>query len=154
MTATESQATPLRPSSIYPVICTNDVTSSAAFYTQYFGFEVTFEADWYVSLRSSEAPSFELAFVQTSHSSVPENFRQAAKGSLINIEVEDVDAVYASLQDANLNMPLTLRSEPSGQRHFMVEDPNGLLVDVITIIPPSPEFAAQYSETVKDELFE
>jgi len=38
-------------------------------------------------------------------------------------------------------MPLALRSEPFGQRHFMTVDPAGTLVDVITPIPPAPEYA-------------
>ncbi len=33
-----------------------------------------------------------------------------------------------------------------GQRHFITSDPNGVLIDVIKPIPPSPEFAAQYAD--------
>ena len=36
--------------------------------------------------------------------------------------------------------------ERFGQRHFITADPNGVLIDVVTPIPPSPEFAALYSE--------
>jgi hypothetical protein len=37
-----------------------------------------------------------------------------------------------------------LRDEPWGQRHFIGVDPQGVMVDVIELIPPSPEFLAQY----------
>jgi hypothetical protein len=47
-------------------------------------------------------------------------------------------------------MPLALRSEAWGQRHFITSDPNGLLIDVIELIPPSEAYAQQYSdETLK-----
>lgn len=39
-----------------------------------------------------------------------------------------------------------LRSEEFGQRHFIVADPNGVLIDVITPIPPSGTFAEQYAD--------
>ena len=31
------------------------------------------------------------------------------------------------------------------QRHFATVDPNGVLIDVIQIVPPSGEYAAQYT---------
>lgn len=45
---------------------------------------------------------------------------------------------------AGLPITLPLRDEPFGQRHFIITDPAGTLVDVIKPIPPSPEFAAMY----------
>jgi hypothetical protein len=38
-----------------------------------------------------------------------------------------------------------LRDEAWGQRHFITEDPDGVLVDVVTVIPPGEEFAALYA---------
>ncbi len=40
---------------------------------------------------------------------------------------------------------LPLRDEAFGQRHFIVAGPGGVLVDVVTPIPPSAEFAALYA---------
>jgi len=68
---------------------------------------------------------------------------------LLNFEVEDVDTEYQRLvKDAGLPVLLDLRSEAWGQRHFITVDPNGVLIDVISIIPPSPEFAEQYTDAV------
>lgn len=39
---------------------------------------------------------------------------------------------------------LELRSEDFGQRHFIVADPNGVLIDVITPIAPTAEYREQY----------
>lgn len=123
----------------YPVLCSEDVTASARFYREHFGFETTFEADWYVSLRHPEAGS-ELAILDPAHHSVPEGYATVARGVLVNLELDDVDAVAERLDAAGVPVVQALRSEPFGQRHVIVRDPGGVLVDVITEIEPAPEF--------------
>ncbi|HEY8467507.1 MAG TPA: VOC family protein [Solirubrobacterales bacterium] len=132
-------------SSFYPVICTDEVAATRDFYMRYFGFEVVFDAGWYVSLRQPGG-AYELGIVDAQHPTVPEGFRAAASGLILNFEVEDVDAEYRRLVvDGGLEPQLELRSEDFGQRHFMVVDPAGVLVDVITEIEPSPEYAQHYT---------
>ncbi|MET9342464.1 VOC family protein [Nonomuraea sp. NPDC003804] len=133
----------MKVSSFYPVICTTRVQESRDFYTRLFGFELTFEADWYVSLRRD---NHELALLDPAHPTVPAGFRGvAARGLLLNVEVDDVDAEWERLVvQGGLRPELELRSEDFGQRHFIVADPNGVLIDVITPIPPVGEYAGQY----------
>lgn len=40
---------------------------------------------------------------------------------------------------------LPLRSEAFGQRHFIAAGPDGVLVDVITPIPPTGEFVDAFA---------
>ncbi|MFI6921245.1 VOC family protein [Nonomuraea spiralis] len=130
-------------SSVYPVVCTADVAASKDFYVRLFGYEVTFEADWYVSLRRGP---YELALLDHQHPTLPAAYRRPVAGLLINFEVADVDAEWERLVvREGLTPELTLRDEPFGQRHFIVADPGGVLVDVITPIPPSQEYAAQFA---------
>ncbi|MEV4221186.1 VOC family protein [Nonomuraea sp. NPDC049725] len=130
-------------SSYYPVICTDKVAESRDFYVERFGFEVTFEADWYVSLRRG---AYELALLDHAHPTLPEAYRKRAAGVLLNFEVADVDAEWRRLVvDGGLKPELELRSEDFGQRHFIVADPTGVLIDVITNIEPTEEYAAQYA---------
>ncbi|WP_116949366.1 VOC family protein [Jiangella endophytica] len=132
-------------SGFYPVVCSSDVAAARDFFTEHLGFTLTFEADWYVSLRHPDAAHIELAFVDHRHPTIPEGFRQPARGLLLNLEVPDVDAWYARLAGgAGLPVALELRDEAFGQRHFVVEAPDGVLVDVITPIEPTGEFADQY----------
>lgn len=57
-----------------------------------------------------------------------------------------MDAEWDRLVTRNgLKAELELRSEDFGQRHFIIADPDGVLIDIITPIAPSPEFAAQYT---------
>jgi uncharacterized glyoxalase superfamily protein PhnB len=83
--------------------------------------------------------------LDSSHRTIPDGFRNPATGLLLNFEVDDVDAEYERLVTRGGLVPkLALRSEEFGQRHFIVADPAGVLVDVIKI-PPSEDFAAQFT---------
>ncbi len=132
--------------SFYPVICTKLVRETSDFYITHLGFAETFVADWYVSLHLPDHPDYQLAILDHTHPTIPAGFRQPVQGLLLNFEVDDVDAEYARLiQQAGLPLHLDIRSEDFGQRHFITSDPSGVLIDVITVIPPSAEFAAQYT---------
>lgn len=129
----------------YPVIQTDDVPGTAAFYVEHFAFAEAFSSDWYVHLQSTLDPSVNLAVLDGQHETVPEVGRGATTAMILNFEVDDVDAVYARLMKAGLPNVKSLRDEPFGQRHFITQDPNGLLIDVVTPIPPSEEYAHQYA---------
>lgn len=126
--------------SLFPDICTDDVRASRDFYAALFGFEPVFEVDWYVQLRSPDDPSVQIAFVRRDHPSVPAPFQVAAAGVFVTFEVDDVDVVHRRALEQGREIVYELRDEPWGQRHFIARDPNGLPVDVVQIIPPSPEF--------------
>jgi catechol 2,3-dioxygenase-like lactoylglutathione lyase family enzyme len=136
----------MKINSFYPVLLTNDVAGSKDFYTKHFPFKITFDGGWYVSMKARQEFPFELALLEPNHSSIPSNFRRELNGGLIlNFEVEDADKEYARLKAMGLPIHLEIRSEDFGQRHFITSDPNGVLIDVIQVIPPSEEFAKQYS---------
>jgi len=140
----------MKANSYYPVLMTTDVAGTAAFYQAHFRFTALFASDWYVHLQSREDPAVNLAILDGSHDSVPALARcERASGVILNFEVDDPDAVYRELQAAGLPIHTPLRDEPFGQRHFITADPNGVLIDVIKPIPPTPEFAAQFSSPAK-----
>jgi catechol 2,3-dioxygenase-like lactoylglutathione lyase family enzyme len=133
--------------SSYPVLMVEDAKATADFYVRFFGFEETFSTDWYVSLRHSTRPESELAFVEAGHESIPAGYRTSSRGVLLNLEVDDAAGEYARLMDGNgLEPLLPLRDEAFGQRHFILRDPAGNLVDVIENIPPAEEFATAYAQ--------
>jgi catechol 2,3-dioxygenase-like lactoylglutathione lyase family enzyme len=131
--------------SFYPVLMSDALAASRDFYVKHFGFEITFEADWYISLKSPDG-RYELAFVSYTHETVVTDYQAPIRGILLNFEVEDVDAEYQRLiTEAGLPLRRELLTEDFGQRHFATSDPNGILIDVIQVIQPSDEFAAQYT---------
>jgi len=119
--------------SMYPVLMSTDVAATATFFRDAFALETVVEIDWYVSLRSG---AFELAVLDATHDSIPDGFRTAATGLLVNIEVEDVDAEHERLVTrGGALVAQELRSETFGQRHVILVAPGGVLVDVIQPIP-------------------
>ncbi|MEU9715000.1 VOC family protein [Streptomyces sp. NPDC047976] len=148
MTIEATTPPPAKLGGFYPVLATRDVAASRDFYTRHLGFAVTFEADWYVSLRRPDAPQYELALLAHSHPTVPDGHRVALGGGLLlNFEVDDVDGEHRRLVvEGGLPEVLSLRTEEFGQRHFIVAAPDGVLVDVITVVPPTGEYAAQYTD--------
>jgi uncharacterized glyoxalase superfamily protein PhnB len=135
----------MKTTQYYPVLMVANVAEVSAFYQVHFGFIPQFKSDWYVHLQSSADEKVNLAILDANHETIPKDARGSlASGLLLNFEVPDVDAVYAELTTKDLPILLALRDEPFGQRHFITRDPAGVLLDVITPIPPSEEFLAQY----------
>lgn len=136
----------MKSTQYYPVIMTDRVAETARFYEAHFRFARLFDSDWYVHLQSTEDASVNLAILDGDHPTIPEALRgDRVSGLLLNFEVEDVDAEYARALAHGLQMQLTLRDEDFGQRHFIVRDPSGVLIDVIKPIAPSAEFLRQYA---------
>lgn len=136
----------MRVSSFYPVILTDRVAETAEFYRANFGYVDAFAADWYVSLRLPGEVEYELAVLDATHETVPERFQHSVQGIILNFEVDDVDGEFDRLiTRGGLPVVKSLVSEGFGQRHFITSDPNGVMIDVITNIPPSEEFASSFT---------
>jgi len=135
----------MHPTSFYPVIMSDAVAATSDFYKTHFGFRTLFESDWYIHLQSVENPAVNFGILDFNHESIPMPGRGRLGGALLSFEVADVDGEYARLKAADVPMLLDLRDEAFGQRHFIVADPGGVLVDIIKPIPPTAEFAAQYA---------
>jgi catechol 2,3-dioxygenase-like lactoylglutathione lyase family enzyme len=129
----------------YPVLMVDHVSDTTAFYVNHFRFKPLFESDWYAHLQSTEDEAVNIAVLRRDHATIPSAKRGAMSGGLlINFEVNDVDAEYARARANRLPILLSLRDEEFGQRHFITEDPNGVMIDIITPIEPSDAFKAQY----------
>ncbi len=129
--------------SFYPVLMSHDVDAAASFYRELVGFETTFESDWYVSLRLG---AFELAILAHDHATIPAGYGALPRGVIVNLEVDDVDAVHRNLDSRpDVEVVLPLRDEDFGQRHFIIAAPDGVLLDVIQPVPPADEYADAYA---------
>ena len=134
----------MRCTQYYPVLMVTNVAECAKFYQEHFGFAPSFESDWYIHLQSREAPNINLALLRYDHETIPSGARQQSRGVILNFEVENAEEEYKRIQAADLPIRLALRDEAFGQRHFIIEAPEGTLIDIIQPIPPSAEFLRQY----------
>lgn len=120
----------------------DDVAATARFYRDVIGLPVTVEIDWFASVNVG-VPGYEISFIRRGHESVPEGFRaQEAAGLALGLMVEDAKAEEARLREAGVEIVAPLVDEPYGQRHFYVQDNNGVLLDIIEPIAPDPVWLA------------
>ena len=139
---------PMKVRDLYPLVTTSALFEARDFYVRHFGFEVVFEASWFVYLSGpgeDGARGATLAFMHPDHPSNPpgpESF--AGVGMILTIEVSDAHAVFQRLsaQGAPVIHPLT--DEDWGQRRFMTRDPAGVMIDVVEQMTPAPGFWERY----------
>jgi len=123
-------------------LCAGVITTRLAETKQFYlalGFHIKFEAEWYLLL---EAPGYgdEIGFLLPNLAEQAPVFRPVfgGQGVFITVEVDDVDALYQTLQAIpDLQVAVALRNEPWGDRHFAVVDPNGIALDFVTRIEPA-----------------
>ena len=136
----------IQPANSFPVFIVANLQSAKTFYTEHLGFGVAFENDWYLHLVSESG--VQLGFLLPDQPTQPEMFHQAYSGSgaIFSIEVDDADAAYAFARNQSLNIVLELRSEDWGQRHFCIEDPNGVHLDIVQAIAPTDAYEQGYQQ--------
>ncbi|MFC5064923.1 VOC family protein [Actinomycetospora atypica] len=131
----------------FPTILSDRLPETRDFYVQLLGFEVAFDSDFYVALRSpSDGPGddvpCELAVWAVGHEMVPPPYRADPAGIVLTFVVDDVDALHIEARRQGLLVVAPPRDQFYGRRRMLVTDPNGLLVDVSSPSTPSPEFRA------------
>ena len=130
---------------LYAIVVTDHRAACRDFYVRWFGFQVVFEASWFVYLAATGDHPFGLAFMAPDHPSTPPgNAVYSGKGLLLTMQVDDAADEFERLTAAGLHMAHPLRDEPWGQRRFAVYDPAGTWVDVVQQIAPAPGFWERY----------
>ncbi|WP_222597076.1 VOC family protein [Chitinophaga pinensis] len=113
-------------------IITNKLAESKAFYTEVLGFGVTFENEFYLLMHTPDK-STEISFLLPDHPSQQALFQKPfqGQGMYLTIEVEDVDSLYTTIKKKGVPVKIDIRNEAWGDRHFAIEDPNGVGIDIV-----------------------
>jgi predicted enzyme related to lactoylglutathione lyase len=109
-------------------LCVQDVGSSVSFYRSLLRLDVLVDHGWYAELGVGTQTL--IAFVQSGHETVPAITATPPRGVLVSFEVDSADAAYTNAVAARCTVLVGLVTE-LGQRHFMVADPDGAVIDVI-----------------------
>ncbi len=136
---------PVRPKGFFCVLTTGRLTECRDFYTRCFGFDVAFEADWYIHLTAENG--MQLGFLLPGHPSQPEFLHKSypGEGVIYTFEVEDVEREFEKLNNGNVPILFPVRTEDWGQKHFMIRDPAGMVVDVVQAVAPTDEYKENYT---------
>lgn len=117
-------------------IVTTKLAESKAFYTNILNFGVTFENEFYLLLHTPNRET-EISFLLPNHPSQQALFHKPfqGQGMYLTIEVDDVDKVYKEIKQKGVEVKIDIRDEPWGDRHFAIEDPNGVGIDIVKYSP-------------------
>ncbi|MFK7839393.1 MAG: VOC family protein [Bdellovibrionales bacterium] len=114
----------------YPIICSQNFRETLAFYEDHFAFSPQLEMESFAVLQRSDHKDVFLGIMDSNNKALPDAYRKPVQGVLLNYPVENVLKFY----DYAYHEGLKLLSEPSdaacGRKHFFVEDPNGILIDI------------------------
>ena len=135
----------IEPISSFPVFTIKDLDAAKSFYTEYFNFDVVFSGDWYIHMVSKLG--VQVGFLLPNQPSQPQIFQQPylGEGVIFSLEVEDADSAYALAKSKSLNIVLELQSEDWGQRHFCIQDPNGVHLDIVQSFKPTEEYQSDFT---------
>lgn len=121
---------------IVPNLSSEAFAASRDFYVAMFDLVVSVEHDdWYLQLMPESDTRLNIGFVKPDH----ELFagRAAPSGTygvVLTIHVDDVEEAYARAKSLGAEIAAEIRNEDCGQRHFLVVDPNGLLLNVMSTV--------------------
>ena len=105
-----------------PNIKSDRPSETRDFFVDLLGFEVAMDIGWVVTVASPSNRSAQVTIIS--------NDDPAAPG--ISVEVADVDAVHARAVEKGLEIAYSLRDEEWGVRRFMLREPSGTLVNVVS----------------------
>lgn len=108
-----------------PNIKSEQPEATRDFFVDLLGFEVAMDLGWVVTAVSPANPSAQVSIIS--------NEDPAAPG--ISVDVADVDAVHAKAVKAGFEIAYPLRDEKWGVRRFMLREPSGTLVNVVSHRP-------------------
>jgi uncharacterized glyoxalase superfamily protein PhnB len=92
------------------------------FFVGLLGSEVAMDLGWVVTVASPANPSAQVTIIG--------NDDPAAPG--ISVEVDDVDAIHTRAVERGLEIAYPLRNEEWGVRRFMLREPSGTIVNVLS----------------------
>ena len=108
---------------VVPNITSDKLDESRDFYAGLLGFQVAMDLGWVVTFASPSNPAAQVSVLREDAT--------APVVAQITVEVADVDAVHAEALRRGLELVYPLTDEPWGVRRFFVEDPNGVVLNVM-----------------------
>lgn len=109
---------------IVPNVFDSDPDATREFYAGVFDLDVAMDLGWIATLASAESPSAQLSVFGTDG--------EEGRDPFVSIEVDDVDQVHDAAVAAGHEIVYSLRDEEWGVRRFMLRDPAGRVVNVLS----------------------
>ena len=117
----------------FPLYVTDRIAQQKAFYTTHLGFDAVFyDENFYLHLLNPGTGA-QIGFMLPELGNQPEflHAKAAPEGQVISFEVDDIEGALSYAESAGLDITFALKNEDWGQRHFMVRDPAGFILDIV-----------------------
>jgi uncharacterized glyoxalase superfamily protein PhnB len=108
---------------IVPNIPSRQPELSRDFYVKLLGLQAAMDMGWIATYVSTTNPTAQISVVRAGD--------DAVLTPTITVEVEDVDRVHTDAVTSGYRIVYPLTDEPWGVRRFGVEDPNGIVINVM-----------------------
>ncbi|MFF0747138.1 VOC family protein [Streptomyces sp. NPDC004111] len=111
---------------IVPNVVSQDIEESRSFYSDFLGMDVRMDEPGFLMLASPGNPTAQMTVVST----VADSWDPQTARSTLAVEVADVDAAYAAAEGQGYRVVYPLTTEPWGIRRFLVQAPDGSVINV------------------------
>lgn len=112
----------------HTTLISDKLIATVNFYEDFFGFVVIIEKDGYALLQKQDDPDLCIAVFETTHPCVKD--LPLVKGLILNLNHADVKKAHDHLYMEGLEFYKDLGKDIHGHNHFVVVDPNGILINV------------------------
>ncbi len=114
---------------IYSTLVTTQFAKTVNFYEDHFGFVPSVEKEGYALLCAPDNRSQCIAVFDSEHECV-KNGISPVQGVILNIATQDMKAMYDYLYMEGVDIYKEPGIDILGQKHFVIYDPNGVLVNI------------------------
>ncbi len=122
---------------VVPTITTSAMDQSREFYEGFLGMQAAMDMGWIVTFVSPDNPTAQLSLLRQDDAAASCSMSAAPQIVSLSIEVADVDQLHEAAVARGYPVVLPLKNEPWGVRRFHVQDPNGLVVNLMCHLPPA-----------------
>jgi uncharacterized glyoxalase superfamily protein PhnB len=105
-----------------PNIRSDRPSETREFFVDLLGLDVAMDLGWIVTVASPANRSAQVSIISNDDPSAPG----------ISVGVDDVDAVHARAEEQGFEIVYPLRDEEWGVRRFMLREPSGTVVNVVS----------------------
>jgi len=113
----------------YTSLVTDKFAETVNFYEDHFGLTPSTEKEGYAFLQSPDRPENCVAVFDAAHECVAGQVKPV-RGVILNFTSRNIDTMYDFLYMEGLEVYKEPGRDVHGRRHFVVQDPNGVLVNV------------------------
>lgn len=119
----------MNPKKLFPLVVTDRLAETKAFYTEKAGFQIAFDMEHYLQVRYGDEEGPELAFAKSDSEALGKLPVFDGSGLMVSIPTKDADRKAREMQSHGVKLTSPPQTRPWGWRSFMTTDPNGVILD-------------------------